>query len=308
MKNSFKYISDLSEKEFDNNVVLPFYNEKGRPCILIKNSKQKNNIFRGTTDNIEYHLNTIVQKDGKNHYVQIISCLKDDGYSKEQFTIAYDYLFKLLDSPKSDVELGSLINSLEQLFKVSPEKDLFKLHVGVYGELLFLYYFKSLGCEKIIDKYHSNFYLKHDLELNKNNRIEVKTSVNSKRIHHFSHDQLYRKDVQVYVGSIILEESSEDVSLNELFNMVIAQTSDPSSILWFGQLKGFCGISKENVGPSFSFDKACHDIKVFYSKDLPHLEIEEVKGISNVSYDVDCSMADNLDNNEFANLINQLTK
>ena len=306
MRSEFKYYSDINIEEFENDIVLPFYDEDGRPCVLIRNSKKKQTVTEGSTDNLEYHLNSVFYKDDTPYYFHLISCVKDDGYSKEQFSIVYDYLFKTMDCPKSDYEIGSLINSLEQLFKITPEKDLFKLHTGVYGELLFTLYAYECGCSQILSKYHSNFFSKHDFELDRYNRIEVKSSISSKRIHHFSHDQIFRTDVNVYVVSILLEESTEGVSLNELFEKVVSISSDPKIILWLGQLKGYCAITKENPGPAFSFDKAIHDMKVFNAKELPHLEIDGTNGISNVSYDVDCSTTDNMIFDNFMHVINNI--
>lgn len=306
MKTEFIYFAEITEKDFEEKHVLPFTNEDGRPCVLIRNSTDKQNILTGSTDNLEYRLNTVITRNEKRYFFHIISCIKNDGYSKEQFAIAYNYLFKSIDEPKSDFEIGSLINSLEQLFKITPEKDRFKLHVGVYGELLFLDDMIKMGCSDIISSYHSNFFSKHDLEIDRLNRIEIKTTVGTKRIHHFSHDQIFRNDVKVYVVSNLLEESEEGVSLNEIFEKIISQTTDPKSILWLGQLKGYCGISNNNSGPSFSYEKAINDLRIFDAKDLPHLEIKDEQGITNISYDVDCSLSEELELQQFVNEINIL--
>lgn len=306
MKTEFKYIAELTETEFESQTVLPFTNEEGRPCVLIRNAVEKQNVLCGATDNLEYRLNTVVTHDSKRYFFHIVSCTNDDGYSKEQFGIAYTYLFKSITEPKSDFEIGSLINSLEQLFKITPEKDRFKLHMGVYGELLFLDYMFKNDCNEIISKYHSNFFSKHDIEIDRLNRIEIKTTVGGKRIHHFSHDQIFRHDVNVFVASSLLEESEEGVSLNEMFEKIISKTTDPKSLLWLGQLKGFCGISTNNPGPSFSYEKGLSDLKIFDSKNLPHLNTDEIKGISNISYDVDCSTSEEENVVDFVDKINQL--
>ena len=306
MKSEFKYVADISNETFETENVLPFINEEGKPCILSRNSKNKTNILKGSTDNLEYHLNSTFYKGDKVYYFHMISCLKSDGYSKEQFEIAYEYLFKSLNEPKSDFDIGSLINSLEQLFKITPEKDLFKLQTGVYGELLFVLYGSENGIKHLLTKYHSNFFSKHDLELDRKNRVEIKSTVGSKRIHHFSHDQLVRKDINVYVGSILLEESSEGTTLNELFEKVLELSDDPKTTLWLGQLKGFCGVSNQNPGVSFALDKAKQEIKLFKADDLPHIDIGDVNGVTNISYDVDCSLGDNLDTSEFVDLVNKI--
>lgn len=306
MKNELKYVADISKEMFEKENVLPFINEDGKLCILIRNSKTKINSIRGSTDNLEYHLNSVFYKDEKPYYFHMISCLNSDEYSKEQFKIAYDYLFKSLKEPKSDFDIGSLINSLEQLFKVTPEKDLFKVQTGIYGELLFVLFQSESGAKQLLTKYHSNFFSKHDLELDRKNRIEIKSTVGTKRIHHFSHDQLVRQDINVYVGSLLFEESSEGVSLNELFDKILELSEDPKMTLWLGQLKGFCGVSKQNPGVTFDFEKAKKEIRTFRADELPHLNISEVNGVSNISYDVDCSLGNDIDNKEFIDMINYI--
>ena len=164
-------------------------------------------------------VNFLNQKLGEQNHV--ISCLKDDGYSKEQFAIAYEYLFKKIRYPQSDVDLSKLISSLEQLFRVTPEQDKKKLHIGVFGELLFLLFLYDHGYKEIFAKYHSYFYSKHDIEIDGHNRIEIKSTTESHRIHSFKHDQLFRQDINVYVGSLILEYSQEGTSLFSLFEKVM---------------------------------------------------------------------------------------
>lgn len=306
MKNEFKYISDISTEHFVNEVALPFINEEGRQCILVRNNSNKQNTERGSTDNLEYHLNSIFYHEAKPYYFHMISCLKDDTYSKEQFAIIYEYLFKPLKEPQSDFEIRTLIGSLEQFFKVTSEKDVRKLHTGVYGELLFVLCSFENGIKKILDKYHNNFFSKHDVEITRTDRIEVKSTVSSRRIHHFSHDQIVRKDINVFVASVLLEESSEGVSLNELFDEVFAISNSAEANIWLGKLKGYCGISKENRGPAFSFDKAKGDLKIFEAVDLPHLLGGEQNGITNISYDVDCSLASDILFSQFVEIINSL--
>lgn len=306
MKNEFNYISNIGDEVFEEEIVLPFINEKGNPCILIKNSKEKTKGLRAFTDNLEFHLNSTIYKDEKKYYFHVISCMKNDDYSLDQFKIVYDYLFKSIKEPKSDYEINSLITSLEQLFKVSSEKDLKKLHIGVFGELLFILQMYENGANNILTKYHSNFFSKHDLEVDRYNRIEIKSTIGSKRIHHFSHDQLVRKDINVYVVSVVLEESTEGVSLNELFDMILKKADDPQITYWLGKLKGFCGISCYNPGPSFSINKAKQEIKIFKADNLPHLIIDETKGVTNISYDVDCSLIENLSIENFINIINKI--
>lgn len=305
--NTYRYISEISEQEFKNAPVLPFKSEDGRPCILIRNSKQKTVLQKGKTDNIEYHLNSIIEKDGNKFCFHIVSCINSDEYSKEQFNIAYDYLFKKIKFPLSDIEITKLITSLEQLFKITPETDKKKLQIGVYGELLFLLFMYNNGYPLILNKYHSYFYSKHDIEIDNHNRIEIKSTTSSKRIHSFAHDQLFRKDVNVFVASLILEYSQEGLSLYDLFNKILTLITNPEDYLDMGLLKAMCGVSEINKGPSFSFIKSTEQIKVFKSEDLPHLEVGNINGVTEIHYDVDCALASNIKIADFIKYLNSLT-
>lgn len=306
MVHEFKYIAEISEKTFAEENVLLFLNEEGMPCIFIKNSRSKTCPQKGRTDNIEYQLNSVIYKDEKPYYVHKIVCLKNDEYSREQFAIVYEYLFGSVLEPKSDFEIHCLLNSLESFFKITPEKDLLKIQTGIYGELLFVLFAYERGAKDILSKYHRDFYSKHDLELDEKNRIEIKTSVGDKRIHHFSHDQLVRRDLNVFVVSILLEKSSEGVTLKGLFDKVHAIAVESDQVLWFGNLKGLCGVSSVNEGPAFSWDKAIQDIRFYRSEALPHLETTIPNGVTGVSYDVDCSMAEPIGRDAFIAEIQEL--
>ena len=81
-------------------------------------------------------------------------------------------------------------------------KQNFKL---VFLENFCSYFIYEKGYPLILNKYHSYFYSKHDIEIDNHNRIEKKSTVKSKRIHTFGHEQLFRKDINGFVASLILE-------------------------------------------------------------------------------------------------------
>jgi hypothetical protein len=304
IETEYRYKSDISLSDFQIAVVLPFMTaEDARPAILIRNKRNKTIVTTGTTDNLEYHLNSVVEKDGESFYFHIIICSNNDGYSKEQFDFVYKYLFKRIKFAMDDNEVSQLISSLQALFKVSPEADRKKLQIGVFGELLFLYYMHQNGYPEIVKKYHSNFFSKHDVEIDSKTRIEVKTTVGSSRIHHFKHDQIFRTDVKVYIASLILEESQEGTTLKKLFDQVESFMDDPDDIFALAKLRGYCAISEEEPGPSFSFDKAIEQIKIFDAEKLPHLSDEDVAGVTEIEYNVDCSFGENIPVHDFVSIL-----
>jgi hypothetical protein len=238
--------------------------------------------------------------------VHIVVCAKTDSFSKEQFEVAYEYLFKKINVPQSDIDLNKLIVSLEQLFKITSGSEKTKIQIGAFGELLFLLYVYNNGYTKILEKYHSSFYSKHDIEINEKVRIEIKTSATSTRIHRFKHDQIFRDDVKVFVGSLLLEQSKEGMSLYTLFEKIMSLINNSEQLLEIGAIRGMCGVSEDKPGPSFSYDRAISQIKIFRAEDLPHINIGFINGITNIAYDVDCELADTIKIEDFVNYLNSL--
>lgn len=290
----FKYISLISNEELENNAVIPCVDEENYSCILIKNSKNKVVQSGYSTDNLEVKLNRILAKNGFDYYFHIIKSKNTDAYSKNQFNTIFEYVFKKIEHPIDDVELSTLITSLEDYFKVSPEKNKREIQIGVFGELLTINYLYNAGYEDIVNKFHTNFYSKHDVEINDKVRLEIKSTTSEKRIHHFKHNQIMRKDVDVVLSSVLLEESKEGKTLKSMFEDVMNLFSNPDSKFALQKLMIKCGVAEEDEGMSFSFEKALNEIKFFSADVLPKIPVESFDGVYNIEYDVDCSNCDNL--------------
>lgn len=295
----FKYFADITEQELLENVVIPCTNQDGMQCIFIKNNEEKTVSNNSNTDNLSIQMNSLLNKDGRDYYFHIITSKLNDSFYKEQFKVIFDYLFKKIEKPISDFELTSLILSLEEFFKITPDVDTRKLQIGVYGELLFIKYLYDEGYNEIVNKYHQNFYTKHDIEITDKTRIEIKTTAGDKRIHNFGHQQIYRPDLDLYVGSLLIEPVEKGFSLFELFQEVINIYSNPDFILSLQKMMKRCNVNNENHGIQVSYTKAIDDICIFNADDLPKLRIKEPNGVSSIHYDVDCSFTDKLDVSDF---------
>lgn len=303
----YKYYSDITEWELINNVVLPCKNQDDMLCILIKNSEAKTVSNNPNTDNLNIRMNTVLSKEGKDYYFHIISSKLTDIFYQEQFNIIFEYLFKKIEKPISDSELTALIMSLEEFFRITPDRDVRLLQIGVYGELLIIKYLYECGYTEIVQKYHHNFYTKHDIEITDKLRIEIKTSQGNKRIHKFGHQQIYRPDLDLYVSSLLIEPVENGYSLFELFNDVIKLYANPDFILSLNKMMKRCNVNKENHGIQVSYSKAIDDIRIFDANNLPKIEIKEPNGVSNIYYDVDCSFAEGLEINEFIKSLRKLS-
>jgi len=301
----FRYVASISDAELENNIVIPCIDEEGFQCILLKNAERKEIKSLLETDSLEIKLNRVLMREQTSFYVHIIKAKKQDLNSKEQFEIIFEYLFKKMAYPLTDSELSGLLTSLEDLFKITPDSNKRTLQIGVYGELLTLLYLYNNGYQNIVNKYHRNFYSKHDIEINSVTRMEVKSTITSKRIHNFSHDQIMRDDVEVVVSSCMLEESKEGTSLYQLFKTVEDLIVDPEIMLAIKKLKLRCGISDTDEGIKCSFEKAEEDIRFYKAKVLPKIPIRSVDGVTNITYDVDCSTAPAIGFLDVVNLFNR---
>lgn len=301
--DKFKYISKVSIQELENSVVIPCMDEEGNHSILIKNKFNKSVLSRFNTDNLDIQIDATLHLNNQEYYFHIITNNKNDNYSLKQFQIIYEYIFKKFDKPVGSDELIILISSLEEFFKTTPDPDLFTLQVGVFGELFTLKTLYRYGYTDIINKYHNNFYSKHDMEIDTFRRIEIKTTVSEKRIHNFKHNQIARTDIEVYVCSVMLEESQVGLSLYELFLLVISLYSDPESIFSLRKLMKKCNVSEENYGVRFAIEKANKKFKIFSASLLPKIEADIPDSITNIKYDVNCSSADDIKIEDFINMI-----
>lgn len=306
VKENYKFIGDLTEDELERAPVLSFKSEDEKHCIFIRNSKNKTIVKSGSTDYLEYKLNSTYTRNNKQYFFHRISCKKEDINTLEQFDIIFKYLFKKIQYPMKDEEILKLIFSLEELFKVTPTKNKDNLRIGLYGELLFLHSIYLNGYSQIFEKYHSNFFSKHDIELNSKNRIEIKTTTKESRIHCFKHNQIFRQDLKVFVASVLLEPSEEGLSLYDLILILKQESNCPDFTFDLNKLMKFVEISELDKGPSFSYELALEKIRIIEASNLPHLVLKDVNGVTNISYDVECSLADYINPSEFIEYIKNI--
>ena len=74
----------------------------------------------------------------------------------------------------SSEEMVKLFYSLERIFSEIVIKNT-DLEIGLYGELVVINYLFNIK-SKMYDKWHADFFSKHDFELNKHVKLEVKTT------------------------------------------------------------------------------------------------------------------------------------
>lgn len=287
--DQIKHFSKISDQELHNLNTFLCWDNQNNLSIFIKNSTK--NTFQNVikTDNLSIFLNTVQVANNKEYRFHVIESKTNDYFIKKQFQIIYEYIFEKITQPISDGELTKLIGSLEEYFRITADHDTQKLQVGVYGELLALKKIYELGYKKIFNFYHSNFYSKHDIEINSNIKIEIKTTAAEKRIHTFKHNQLSRSDCKVLVTSSLIEINETGTSLFELAGSIINILTDPDQIFSLRKLLKRCNVDEINQGIRTFLPLSLTHVKFYENQNIPKLNCEIPSGISNITYDVDLS-------------------
>ena len=295
----YKYIAQISKNELRDLIVIPCITEDGMHTILVKNEICRTTTTKYSTDNLIVKLNAVLIQEDEEYYFHIISSVSNDEKLLGQFNVIYNFIFKKFNSPILDNQLSVLISSLEEYFKISKNKDVLNLQIGVFGELFTIKYLYEAGYDSIFVKFHNNFFSKHDFELDSKTRLEVKTTTKEKRIHRFKHNQLVRGDINVYISSLMIELSKEGYSLYQLFEYILNQVDDPDLEFSIYKIMKKCDCTIENQGIKTSIEKVYDECRIFSSNSVPKLEESIPNGISYIEYDVDCTFAESIDIRQF---------
>jgi hypothetical protein len=298
MDQTSKYISQLTPQDVEGLIVVLSKDDKERPALLIRSSSISPDKKIEETSSLILITNVglgIAGSDGKAEVFHALVLKNTSDAFLSYFSTAAEFIQRSCPAPVSKEQILVLFGSIKELFQTEEEKEKAALQIGVFGELLVLRYLDGLGLSSIYDMYHDDFFSKHDIEVNKNTRIEVKTSIKESRVHRFDHNQIFRNDVRVFVASSLLEKTEDGLTLFDLFGQVEEKVHDANKFLFLEKLKKRCGVDSKNPGLCVSEEKAYQDLRFFRAEDLPHLVEDNPLGVTNVSYDVDCSRSNALD-------------
>jgi hypothetical protein len=187
-------------------------------------------------------------------------------------------------------ELVDFFLSVSRLFSITPANDFREERQGLWGELFFMSRVK--GFKFWLPYWHSDPSRTFDFT-NNNKRIEVKTSVRSERIHHFSHRQLYSfGEEEIVIASIMLRKEEAGVSLKTLIDLARGEVSNESQLIKLARAVRMSRMEDSNEeGPLFDETEAEKSLAFFWAKDSPHFGMPEPAGVTQTHYRVDLSTA-----------------
>ena len=262
-------------------------------------------IIRSADDDISKKVKTdciflksnVLMKDECNETVgtfHVIQCISQDIDVNEQFIRVCKYLFEKLDEPVSTSFIIGIFQDMQTLFETSADPAVDQLRIGVFGEMAFLKYLHENGRKDVADKWHSDFYSKHDIELDEKNRIEIKTASGESRTHSFRHNQLVREGVNVFVASLLVEKSDTGTSLRNLLLEMQNLLENQKQIMEIEKLMRRCQLSEHDEGIRCNLEYIYSEIRIFRAEDIPHIREDIPSGITNLSYTVDLGYANDI--------------
>ena len=277
----------IYQKDRPDSVLILALDQEDHKCALLK-SKDGLRTQQVKTDYIVLKTNVEIadEKQVSLGYFHVIKCTSDDMSVNRQFERVCLAIFNKACEEITTDTIIDFFQDLQRLFETSSEKDTHTLQIGVYGEMAFLKYCFLNGRADIANKWHSDFYNKHDIELSKSLRMEIKTTGSERRIHLFKHNQLVKTGIDVLVCSIMIEECEVGENIYELMNEVQLQLTNTSTIMLIEKLKKRCGLSDENTGIICEETGVIDSIRIYRAEDVPHLTGLIPPGITNISYSV----------------------
>jgi Putative PD-(D/E)XK family member, (DUF4420) len=150
----------------------------------------------------------------------VLKCVSDEGSIRQYFLRSLSgILVGLAPNGPSVLELSSAVSKLSELFRSIEEPPQATLQ-GLWSELFLIAEASDIALAA--DAWHSEPRALHDFSLGEE-RIEVKSTTSSRRVHEFLLDQLLPPvGTEVVVASFVLQESVSGLSIEDLWRQIAA--------------------------------------------------------------------------------------
>ncbi len=278
----------------------------GRPLFFIKTSgiTKNNNPITLEKIKLEHSKKIIIQnKNNKKEYkFSFIYFTDNNSIFYEYFLDQIETLNKLIQKNITKDELENLLNTIIEIWRGITEPSKEKI-IGLWGELFTI--FNSNDIELAILSWHNKNNNKYDF-YNNNEAVEIKSTTNNIRKHHFSQSQLNTKE-ETFIISLLLQDDINGYTITDLKNKILEKINNENLILNFKKIFyktiGLYNGSKiEKL--KFNLNYTRSNIKIFYSKNIPILEnihdhISDIEFVLNLSL---CTEIEDLNKFKFINI------
>jgi hypothetical protein len=269
--------------------------KNGQPIFFIKcDNTTKSKTLDTNLEFISVQFNRQCQlinqnKKTKEGIYTIILLKTDIEYLQEYFLkIVFVLLRNLSDKPllkDLKIEIDKLINLFSKFTK-PPLKTI----QGLWAELLIIE--QSKNPDYLIQSWHNSSSDKYDFN-DGIDKIEVKSTLKSSRIHSFSIEQLTpNKNSQLLIASIFTIETGTGINVSDLIENIVNRIKDKNLSFRLNELavltlgKDF----EKSFDVFFDYQFALDSIQFYQSSDIPTIQQNNIpSNIMNVRFDCDLS-------------------
>lgn len=232
--------------------------------------------------------------------VNIIKCTSTENNDRKIFLELSELLFE--NESKSFLEIFDILHQLFSDKKEISDSEL----IGFYAEFFTLFYFdKSLNIKKF---WQSKDRMKYDFSFSETEKLEVKATAKNQRVHHFRHEQLFSKDIEIFVLSYMLRFDDEGLSLFDLLEECKKLKPVSPKIIQreFYILKNCDEERLKRLKFNTEFTK--QNMRFYKASDIPKFNQLMPDGVSNAEYDCSLENIQTVDKNDFVSYIKQFIR
>lgn len=237
----------------------------------------------------------IKEEEGNSNDIYTIVLLKTLNRDLQQyFTDVFSIILQQIKQIPTELELYSEVRKVIDLFS-SITKPPLKSIQGLWAELLIIE--RGLNPEYLINAWHISPSDKYDFNDSKD-KLEVKSTAKSRRIHRFSIDQLNNNSgSDLLIASTFVIETGTGKSILNLRDIIITKINDIKLKLRLNEMiYKTVGNEYEKLGCIFfDYQLAIDSLSYYKVVDIPKININLIPTqVSNVTFDSDLTDVQNI--------------
>ena len=240
---------------------------------------------------VMHNVDCVIYRNGdtESGRFSVLSCIEADSTTEVYFLCVLEALLPALGESPDTLTVNGAVDRLVELFQALRNPTT-KRTQGLWAELLLLAECRDPG--ELIDAWHT---VPHDLyDFGKGDqRLEVKSTLEESRVHHFSLAQLQPPDgTNLLIVSVMVRRVGGGTSILELVDELRYRLSEsPHHLLRLYRLVAMTLGDRWRDSSSEMFDRAAarHSLAFFQASAVPMVNPDLPPGVSNVRFVSDLS-------------------
>lgn len=226
----------------------------------------------------------------------VIRCMDADDELTRYFLRAIDPILRALGPAPSTIAVSRAIANLVELFRALTQPPV-KSVSGLWAELLFIR--NSGDPTSLLEAWRATPKDRYDFSSG-TQRIEVKSSAQRDRIHHFSLEQLTPPEgCRLIIASLFVERAGAGASLGELIDEIrdlVAASPDLQQRLDQVVASTLGSALRQSLDERFDRELAYESTRLLAGESIPTIPMPLPRGIFDVHFRVDLSQSETVSN------------